>query len=195
MDHQGARTFILKKLREELPPQRTYHCFEHTLDVYASVIDIALAEGVNGEGLTLLKTAALFHDVGFTEQDHEHERVGCDIARRHLPGYGYSETQVEAICRMIMATKVPQTPGDLLEQILCDADLDYLGRSDFFRIGDTLFEEFKAYGVVNDERAWNELQVRFLEKHRFFTNTNQRSREPLKQEHLRQVRAKLIGAG
>lgn len=188
MDHQAARAHILLKLREELPPQRTYHSLEHTLDVYASVIDIAEQEGVTGEDLDLLKTAALYHDAGFTVSDEDHERAGCALVRGQLPGFGYSEQQVERICAMILATRIPQRPQDELGRILCDADLDYLGRGDFHRIGRTLFEEFKAYGVLQEEEEWNRRQVAFLEAHSFFTPTNIRLREPLKQEHLRQLR-------
>jgi uncharacterized protein len=192
MDHFGARAFILLKLREELPPQRTYHSLEHTLDVYASAIDIAEKEGINGEDLTLLKTAALFHDAGFIEKDDDHEEAGCALVRRYLPDFGFSEEQMDRICAMIRATKVPQQPNDALSRILCDADLDYLGRGDFHRIGRTLFEEFKAYGVLDEEEEWNRKQIAFLESHRFFTSTNIRSREPSKQEHLEQLRV-LVG--
>ena len=84
--------------------------------------------------------------------------------------------------------RIPQSPGeDHLAQVLCDADLDYLGRTDFFAIGDRLFAEFKRYGVLSTERAWNELQVEFLNKHRYFTATNVRDREPMKQKNLRAV--------
>lgn len=188
MDARAAKAFILKKLRDELPAGRTYHSLEHTLDVLAAVIDIAEQEGVAGEDLELLKTAALYHDSGFTEQDDEHELVSCRLVRATLPGFDYSGEQVERICAMIMATKIPQTPGDdRLARILCDADLDYLGRPDFFRIGDELFAEMKRYGRLSNEREWNELQVRFLKGHTYFTATNIRDREPAKQEHLAAV--------
>ena len=197
MDHQGAKAFILLKLRKELPAQRTYHCLEHTLDVYASVIDIAEKEHVAGEDLLLLKTAALFHDVGFTVQDLDHEEAGCRIARAELPRFGYSPDQVERIGAMIMATRIPHDPHDLVSMILCDADLDYLGRNDFTRVGATLFEELKAYGVLSTELEWDTLQVRFLEEHRFFTRTSQVSRDPLKRRHLEQLRDRLkeLGGG
>lgn len=189
MNAEAARTYILAKLRNELPASRTYHSLEHTLDVYASVIDIAHAEGVTGEELTLLKTAALYHDAGFTEQDTHHEEAGCRIVRASLPGFGFSEQQVLAVCRMIMCTRIPQSPEDHMGRILCDADLDYLGRNDFVRIGNTLFEEFRTYGVLSTEREWNALQVKFLEKHRYFTPTNIALREPVKQQHLSALRA------
>ncbi len=188
MDPTAAKTFILHKLKVELPPQRTYHCLEHTHDVYASVIDIAEQEGVGGEDLVLLKVAALFHDSGFLLGDHEHEVAGCRIVEEQLPGFGFNPTQLDRIQSMIMATKVPQSPKDHLERILCDADLDYLGRNDFKRIGDTLYQELRNYGQIGDLRTWNDLQVRFLENHRYFTDTNLRLREPMKQTHLAALR-------
>lgn len=188
MDHRAAKAYILARLRNELPAERTYHSLEHTLDVYASAIGIAEEEGVDGEDLVLLKTAALFHDCGFLVQGREHELAGCVIVREVLPAHGFGNGQVERICAMIMATRIPQTPEDHLSRILCDADLDYLGRSDFERIGMTLYNEFLAYGMVSDERKWNILQVGFLEKHRYFTETNKQLREPVKQEHLQRLR-------
>jgi len=193
MDPQAARTYILTRLRTELPVARTYHSLEHTLDVYASVVDIAEQEGVTGEGLTLLKIAALYHDCGFTVQDLDHELAGCGLVREKLPEFGFSAEQVERICDMIMSTRIPQTPRNKLARILCDADLDYLGRGDFERIGSALFQEMRHYGVLSTERQWNELQVRFLERHKYFTATNKRSREPVKQQHLAKVKDWLLG--
>lgn len=192
MDPQGARTFILAKLKNELPPDRTYHSLEHTLDVFASVVDIAEKEKVTGEGLELLKVAALYHDVGFTERDLDHENVGCRIARESLPEFGFDAKQIDKVCAMIQATRIPQAPRNKLARILCDADLDYLGRTDFDSIGQALYNEMKAYGVLHTERQWNELQVRFLERHNYFTVTNKRHREPMKQEHLARVKQWLI---
>lgn len=189
MDPQAARAYILTRLRNELPADRTYHSIEHTLDVYASAIGIAEQEGVAGEDLVLLKVAALFHDCGFLVESTEHEEAGCGIVREVLPGFGFDPHQVERICGMIMDTRVPQDPKDLLGRILCDADLDYLGRNDFTRIGNTLFAELMAYGAVGSEREWNLLQESFLEGHRYFTGTNKRLREPVKRTHLAQVRA------
>lgn len=195
MDTTAAKTYILKRLKNELPIERSYHSLEHTLDVHASVIDIALAEGVDGEDLELLKTAALFHDCGFVVETKAHEEVGCAIVKEQLPQFGYSPAQVERICAMIMSTKVPQSPQDLPAMILCDADLDYLGRGDFKRIGDLLFAEMRAFGTLSSELEWNTLQVGFLMQHRYFTDTNIKEREPLKQEHLENLKAWLAAHG
>ncbi len=184
MDTQAAKAYVLKRLKDELPADRTYHSLEHTLDVYASVIDIALLENVAGEDLELLKTAALYHDCGFVVQNEAHEEAGCLIVNEHLPRFGFSAEQIERICAMIRATKIPQSPKDVLAQILCDADLDYLGRGDFERIGQMLFSEMRAYGKLSTELEWNTLQMNFLRQHRYFTATNIELREPAKQAHL-----------
>jgi predicted metal-dependent HD superfamily phosphohydrolase len=188
VDQPSAEIYILSKLRHGLPRERTYHNFSHTLDVYRSAVALAMQNDIEGVELDLLRTAALYHDSGFLKDDHEHEEAGCQLAREALPQFGYTPELIDRVCGLIMATKIPQRPGDLLGQILCDADLDYLGRSDFFRIGTTLYWEFRHYGIVKNERDWNELQVRFMTSHVYFTATSRAEREPLKQRHLQKVK-------
>ena len=188
MDQRSAKAFILSLLKEGLPESLTYHCFEHTVDVHTSAITIGEEEGITGERMELLKTAALFHDSGYLLGTDRHEFAGCSIAREHLPRFGYDVEQVEAVCGLIMTTEIPQRPTDALSEILCDADLDYLGRADFFRIGNLLYLELKSRGAIANEREWNELQVRFLSGHHYFTETCLRLREPVKQQHLAEVR-------
>lgn len=102
-----------------------------------------------------------------------------------MPDYGYTADEIAKICGMIMATRIPQTPHNLLEQIIADADLDYLGRPDFFDIGEELYVELKHMGIVNNAAEWNRFQIQFLEKHRCFTNFSQKLRKETKKEHIR----------
>jgi hypothetical protein len=83
-----------------------------------------------------------------------------------------------------MATKIPQSPSDVLSEILCDADLDYLGRDDFYTIADTLFAEMKRMKLLSTETEWYDLQIRFLESHHYFTPTSQLTRSAPKRVHL-----------
>ncbi len=191
MEFEKVKKFILKKLKNELPKNLTYHSAEHIKDVYSSAETIARLEKVDGEDLTLLLTAVLFHDAGFLRQQKDHERVSCEIAAETLPQYDYTPEQIERICGMIQATKIPQTPHNRLEEIICDADLDYLGRDDFFKIGNGLYEELCMYGIIDSEHEWNKLQVRFLEKHKYFTKSARKLRKPKKDEYLAMVRAKI----
>jgi len=186
-----AKKFILRMLKNELPQHLSYHSVEHVKDVFNACKQIAAAEGVKGEDLKLLLTAALFHDSGFLKGQKDHEKKSCQIARKHLPEFDYTPEQIKKICGMIMATKVPQMPQNHLEEIICDADLDYLGRDDFFTIGDKLFSELSMYGILNTEDEWNRLQVRFLESHHFFTKTSIKLRQKRKDKHLKLVKSKI----
>ncbi|MFN0215026.1 MAG: HD domain-containing protein [Saprospiraceae bacterium] len=185
MDYRAAKKFILSKLRNELSDRLVYHGVHHTLDVLKMAAELCEREGVGEHDQVLVKTAALFHDAGFIKNKHAgHEAEGCILVRETLPKFGYATTDIECVCSMIMATKIPQSPNTLLEEILCDADLDYLGRDDFFAIGETLFEELQSYQLIGDEQSWNRLQVSFLNAHQFYTRTNKELREPVKRQYL-----------
>lgn len=187
MDFKAAKAYALQQLHDGLSADLTYHGRHHTIDVYKTATEYARQEDVHGEDLTLLRTAALYHDIGFLDTYRGHEARGCEMSRAVLPGFGYSEEQIERICGMIQATALPQTPHNHLEQILCDCDLDYLGRTDFYHIGFTLFEEFKAYGILKTEEDWNRLQINFLTQHHYFTRTANRLRQPMKEQHLAEI--------
>lgn len=191
MDLTRARNYVEKRLSGELPAGLSYHSPSHIYDVYEATDRIAAAEGISGHELGLLHTAALYHDIGFIRQATDHERIGCEIARESLPGFGYSEGDIESICGMIMATRIPQQPKTKLEEIIADADLDYLGRDDFWEIGRQLFEELRYYGRINTVDEWNALQIRFLEQHHYFTATSIASRKQKKEEFLNMLKAGL----
>ncbi|MEM9918561.1 MAG: HD domain-containing protein [Bacteroidota bacterium] len=188
MDYKAAKAYILHKLERELSDQLFYHGLHHTLDVLKVTIELCESEGVGKRDTILLKTAALYHDAGFVVHNVQHEQLGCQLAQASLPQFGYTAKDIERICGMIMATKIPQSPKNALEEIICDADLDYLGRDDFKSIGDTLYEELKAYDVLSDVKTWNRLQVSFLEGHTFFTKTNLERRQGQKEKHLMELR-------
>ncbi len=191
MDINGAAQFILQKQEEGLPKYLTYHSIHHIKDVYDAVCRHIEASGIAGDEAAFLQTAALFHDSGFMVQAREHEEISCSFAERYLPRFGYSRSQITVICGMIRATKIPQAPQTPLEEILADADLDYLGRDDFEPISHSLFEEMKYRGIVDNENDWNKMQVRFFESHHYFTANAKTWREAKKQENLNTIKQKL----
>lgn len=188
MDYSASKNFILDKLEKDLSPDLHYHGLHHTLDVLSTAESLCVEENINDYDTILLKTAALFHDAGFLRNNINHETLGCDIVREFLPTFGYSKRAIEKICGMIMSTKIPQSPKNKLEKIICDADLDYLGRDDFKKIGDTLFEELKAYHYLKTREEWDTMQITFLEKHTFFTESSRTKRQPIKAAHLAQLK-------
>jgi uncharacterized membrane-anchored protein YitT (DUF2179 family)/HD superfamily phosphodiesterase len=173
MQVEAAGSFIIAKLEKELPGYLGYHNVTHTNNVLKHTLEIAASEGITGEDLDLLSTAALFHDSGFIKKYTGHEEVSCEIAKQFLPQFDYSDTQVEKICRIIMATKIPQAPKDHLAEILCDADLYYLGTDDYGTMAEKLYPEFLKEGIAKNKMEWQRQQIEFLESHTYFTKTAQ----------------------
>ena len=180
---------ILDKLERELPKYLFYHNVKHTVDVVTEVELIGWAEGCSDEEILILKTAGLFHDVGHTVTYDGHELQGTLIAREMLPAYNYSPEQIEKICSIIMSTKLPPKPTTLLEEIICDSDLDYLGRSDFIPVSNTLFEELKAQNKMGSLNDWNKIQVKFISVHQYFTKTARSLREVNKQLQIERIQS------
>lgn len=182
MNYQRVYDFLMPKLENELPAYYYYHNADHTKSVIAAAEHIGLAEGVSGDDLVILKTAALFHDSGFLQQADGHEEISCVWAREYLPDYGYADSQIEKICRIIMATRLPQSPVDHLGEILCDADLYYKDKEAYAATADKLFKEFKHRGFVKTESEWPLMQLEFLSGQHFFTAAAQKELNSLKQE-------------
>ena len=179
---------ILDKLENELPDFLYYHNVKHTVDVVTEVELIGWAEGLDDEGILLLKTAALFHDAGHTINYDEHEHHGTLLVKECLPDYGYTEKQIEKICEIIMATKLPPEPRDIYQKIICDADLDYLGRSDMIPVSNTLYRELKEQDKIGTLNDWNKLQLKFISNHSYFTKTAQSLREVNKQKQIERIK-------
>lgn len=178
---------ILDRLEKELPDYLYYHNVKHTVDVVTEVELMGWAEGCSDEELLLLKTAGLFHDAGHTIEYDNHEYHGTQMAREMLPEFSYSSEQIDTICDIIMATKLPPQPSNLLEEIICDADLDYLGRSDFIPVSNTLYDELKAQNKIGSFNDWNKLQVKFISGHQYFTKTARSLREVNKQKQIERI--------
>ena len=175
---------VLNILDKNLSDKLYYHSINHTKDVVKAVERIALLEGVTDEGLFLLKTAAIFHDAGFIERYEHNEPIGARMATEILPKYGYTEQHIKTIVELINVTEIPHRPINKLQEIICDADLDYLGREDFEEIADRLRKELREMNKIDSDRAWDNLQVKFLNQHQYFTKTAKETRQKKKEENL-----------
>jgi HD superfamily phosphodiesterase len=189
-DFDAAEKYIIELLVAKMP-KLNYHNIEHIFDVVDAAATIAKNEKITDEELRLLRLAALMHDMGFIHSPKNHEERGAEMAKEILPTYGFTESQIDTISNMILATRIPQSPNTHLEKILCDADLDYLGREDFYEVGGKLLKELKGLGVVETEREWNLVQKTFLESHRFHTTYSKSIREQEKKKRQLEITEKL----
>jgi HD superfamily phosphodiesterase len=168
---EKLQCFVLSKLKTELPAFLSYHKVEHTIQVLEHAKKLAEPEHVSGNDLVLLCTAALLHDSGFLEGYYGHEEISCRIAKTILPGFEYATDEIERICELIMATRIPQEPKDLLAQILCDADLYYLGTDEYATDAENLYQEWFHAALIRTREEWCEAQIKFLQDHHYFTAT------------------------
>ncbi|MCB9496753.1 MAG: HD domain-containing protein [Fibrobacteria bacterium] len=190
-------SLVRTRLEEGLSPSLFYHGLHHTFDDVLPAVDrLAVSEKVAPPDRDLLLAAALFHDTGFLERYNGNEPIGARIAAETLPAHGYSSHEIERILDLILATELQdvegvmlQVPGaDSLKRILCDADLDNLGRDDFFQVSDNLRAELEEHGRKLGDLEWYSRQVLFLSQHRWFTESQRHQREAGKARNLRALK-------
>ena len=182
------RSTIIEILNTKLSKDLHYHGVQHTLDALNTCKVYLSHSQINSHNAKLLRIAVLLHDIGFTETTHEHEQKGAEIAKNLLQNYNFPREDIDIIIGLILSTKVPQKPTTLLEKIICDVDLDYLGSSDFYEISDQLFRELKALSVIKNIDEWNKKQIKFLEAHVYHTDFAIKNRQPQKELRIKELK-------
>jgi adenylate cyclase len=176
--------YLVKRMKNELAPELYYHGVHHTLDVINSVQKIARDENLDDDEHLLLNTAALLHDSGYIFTYHHNEELAIKMARKILPDYGYTPNQIQVISGIIRTTKIRSKPKTHLQMIMNDADYDYLGRKDYPKVAATLHKELLAQGLKISKEQWIKMQIRFLEKHTFYTEFSKQNRQRQKLANL-----------
>jgi len=192
MDFEHARRTILNRLKSSLPDELTYHDIKHTLNVEKAAQQLAKLEGIKGEELVLLRTAVLFHDVGYILTNEGNEEIAIKLMRSELPNFGYTEKQIKQVADIIRATIRGTRPTSLLEMIMCDADHDYLGRADYHSVASKLRIELEQQGKTMTDIEWVNFQLNYLEnEHVYYTETAQNIRKPGKSRRIAELKNQL----
>lgn len=173
IDFDNMRADILNKLKALLPEDLVYHDVQHTLNVEKAAIRYAKLEGISEYEIYLLRTAVLYHDTGFILKYNDNEDYAVKLAKNNLPIFGYSHEEIKIISDIILATKSHVIPKNLLEEVMCDADHDYLGRADYKMIASHLRTELNIFsGIELSEQSWIEFQLNYLKNsHQYYTET------------------------
>ena len=189
-DFDTAKEFALQLLETRLSPQLIYHSVEHTRDgVVPTAQKLAEMEGISDEEKLLVVTAAYYHDLGHIEGYLEHEETSIRIAEQNLPEFNYSPEQIAVIRDIIRATRMPQSPTNLLGKIMADSDLDILGREDYFKRNIDLRIEFQVVrGHQYTDLEWYSSQIKLLETHQYFTDSAKVLSEDGQRRNLEAVR-------
>jgi uncharacterized protein len=179
--------FVINLLKTRIPADYYYHNYEHTIYVMEKAVEIGKEEQCTSKELELLAVAALWHDTGYINIYKGHEEESCVLAKQYLPGYDYADDDIEKICGMIMATKIPQSPQTKIETIIADADMEYLGTKKAAELANNLFKELNALNPLITREAWNRTEIDFLTTHHYFTRFCKENRQHNKQSYLRSL--------
>lgn len=194
-DFDRAKHFALDWL-QRLPPSLYYHDVRHTRDVVVpTTAELAKTEGVKGEDLLLLLTAAWYHDLGYAETRAGHELAGARLAGEVLPDFGYAPMQLTQIQALILSSEPSHPPKDHLGRILVDADLDTLGRPDFPDWSNRLYRELIAHGDALSALEWTRRQRDFLARHSYFTSAAKARRSAGLAKNLKYLQDMLLSEG
>ena len=188
--------YIRELFRDELPDGIKYHDANHTLHPTKGVVavanSIAISESISEHDRELLNTAAYFHDTGYIREYDKNEPIAARMAGRILKLIGYKPNEVEKIKKMILSTDLEREPKTHMEKILCDADLDHLGREDFFKLDGRLREGRRARGIdVSDDAKWYKGTLEIIKTHQYYTESQKKLRETEKQKNIKRLLNKL----
>lgn len=181
---QQMQSFVIELLKEKISSFYYYHNYVHTMYVQEKAIMIGGFESCSKTEVDLLSAAALWHDIGFINTYAGHEEEGCSLATQYLPNYHFSQSDIDEICGMIRATKIPQSPKTKLEEIIADADLEYLGTEHVVETADKLFKEMQYLKPGLSRKDWDQTQISFLRQHHYFTSFCKQHREANKMRYL-----------
>jgi uncharacterized protein len=171
-EYERLRAYIFKRLESELDSRLYYHGIQHTRDyVLPAAQYLAAKEGIEGESLTLLLTGVILHDFGYIQQYENNESLTATLITTLLLDFSYTPEQIEIVKGIVMATALPQTAHNILEAIMCDADLYHLGENSFFALSHDLWRELVAFGYPLSEAQWHLKSIEFIENHTYFTAT------------------------
>jgi uncharacterized protein len=166
-----------------------YHQFGHAIDVKNRAIEIAKKEKLSKEEIEIVTIAALFHDTGFIIQYDDNEYIWAKIAKNYLKSILYPKEKIKIIERLILATKPDyKTPIDILEKVIKDADLDNLGRDDFFEKGHKLKSEVETIKKIKlKNKDWHHASLDLLNNYSYFTKFQKKDREWKKKENAKKL--------
>jgi len=166
-----VKEFIGKTFREKGSSDAFYHNFTHTAEVAKVAEEIANAISIGEKEKEALLIAAWFHDIGHIETCEGHEDIGIEMATKFLKENNYSDEGIGKVVSLITATRMPRNPKNVLEEIICDADLHHLGTNNYEVKGELYQNEIEVLkGCKIPEEEWLKNNLKFFTQHKFFTD-------------------------
>lgn len=187
-----TRKFVVELMTNKLPEQYVYHNLQHTLDVVSAAEEIAIHANLETEQIEVVMAAAYLHDIGYIKNNEQHEDHSITLSREFLEQLGANKKYIEDVIGCIEATKLPQNPKNLPQQVLCDADLYHLSSGHYFEKAELLRTEFSIIEKeVISESEWLDMSTVFIDNHQYFTDYGKLTLGPRKAKNLKKIKKRL----
>jgi HD superfamily phosphodiesterase len=188
---EQTEAYVRQLLYEKLPPAILFHTIRHTLEVVNAAEMIGVKSGLGKTDIELVVLSAWLHDTGYCFDPMHHEQESIRIARSFLSENNYPAFHIEQITACITATKFPQLPQNLLEQVVCDADLAHLSEKGLGKKAELLRNETSLLtGKEITQREWYKENIMLLKSHVFFTSYGKETLAIGQEENYRKAKKK-----
>ena len=182
---QKSKAYAESKL-SALKDDYVYHNLNHTKKVAAAAEEIGEKSGLSKDQLETVIISAWLHDTGYVNGSQDHENQSIENAKQQLSSWNAPSEKIDAVCNAIKATEMPQNPQDIVEKVLCDADLAHLANGNLKELGQRLREEMATTKkMVFTDNEWLAYNLNFIESHTYFTEYGKTVLEKSKQKNLK----------
>jgi predicted metal-dependent HD superfamily phosphohydrolase len=188
---EETKKYVIEYIADHFSEDICYHNIDHTLEVAEAVETIGRACKISDEQLEVLKVAAWFHDTGYYLGCADHEETSAEIAREYLINKHVDLDFIKSVESCILSTKLPQKPKNLLEKIICDADLYHLSSENFFEKSELLLQEFSFSNKNMTPEIWLAQSKEFIEAHNYHTKFGREQLFPQLKKNLSILTAKI----
>lgn len=189
---EQAEIYVRNYFTAHYKPEFVYHNLKHTEYVASHAKEIANHFQLNEKDYFVVIVSAWFHDTGYFTAPENHEQESARLAKNFLLEKEVSEEEISAIESAILATKMPQQPKNILEEIVCDADLYNLGTDDFPETDKKIRKEREVLISKHiGKTAWTRSCTNLLSKHQYHTDYCRLQLNDTKEKNLKKLQEKL----
>lgn len=185
---ENISEYVTKLFKEKLPDWAIYHDLWHTIETVEGCEEIGKASGLLKEDLEILNIAAWFHDTGYIFRANGHEEKSSEIASEFLSSSHYQGDKIDKVIACIMATKISNQPKNILESVICDADLISLAKPDYLEKNNLLKSETELRENKKiSELDWIKRSLSFLSTHQYYTEYTRKNYDHQLKANIRKL--------
>jgi len=186
-----AKEYVTGFMQEHQNKKLIYHTLHHTETVVEITQEAGIHYGLNNNDLLITLVAAWFVDVGYYEDYRQHEVASAGIAENFLRKTGVGDEIIKDVKSCLLATKIPQSPANLPQQIVCDAVLFHVSAEDFGEQHKLMRRELSLLQeIAVDKDEWRKSTIQFMEKHSYFTDYFKKHLAKRKKDNLEKLKKK-----